>query len=238
VCGRFTRFTSASTIAETFSAIVDAESLEPSFNIAPTQEIHVVSGGDNRRVQNMRWGLVPSWAADISRASSMVNARIESVEEKPSFRNLLAKNRCIIPMNGYYEWAVRNVNGSSSVRQPYYFQGVSKSSYCHDEMIAVAAIWTTWGSGESSYISCAALTTEAIQPVSVIHHRMPVLLSTAGIDSWLSIDTAVDLAQFDQPTGDFMKLHAVSNRVNNVRTSGAQLTERVVVEFEQQESLF
>jgi putative SOS response-associated peptidase YedK len=217
VCGRFTRFTPAADIAKAFSAVASPVEIQPSYNVAPTRSIYVVKGGVSRAINELHWGLVPAWSKDISRASSMINARVESVREKPSFRNLLASNRCVIPVNGYYEW---------------------KQEYCHDGMLAIAGLWTTWGNGDELYSSCTALTTEATERISIVHHRMPMLLDKQRLDLWLSDDTKIDLDELAIPVDLQIDIHPVSKAVNNARNDDRSLIELIDVEESEPLSLF
>ena len=238
MCGRFTRFTPAADIAKTFSAVTSQVEIQPSYNIAPTRSIYVVKGGVSRAINELHWGLVPAWSKDISRASSMINARVESVREKPSFRNLLASNRCVIPVNGYYEWKQVPVKGKVSAKQPFYFSASVESEYCHDGMLAIAGLWTTWGNGEELYSSCTALTMEATERISIVHHRMPMLLDNQRLDLWLSDDTKIDLDELAIPIDLQIDIHPVSKAVNNARNDDRSLIELIDVEESEPLSLF
>lgn len=238
MCGRFTRFTPVADIARTFSAIASQGEIQPSFNIAPTQHVYVVQGGVSRDVKEVHWGLVPSWSVDISRASSMINARVESVREKPSFRNLLSSHRCVIPINGYYEWKQLPRVGKVRAKQPYYFSSSNGSQYCHDGMLAIAGLWTTWGSGEERYSSCTALTTEATERVSMVHHRMPLLLDRHGLDVWLSDDEDINLGKLALPADLHIDIHPVSTRVNSARNDDSSLIHEIAIEGSEPLSLF
>jgi putative SOS response-associated peptidase YedK len=238
MCGRFTRFTPVADIAKTFSAVTSPVEIRTSYNIAPTQSIYVVKGGGSRAVSDCRWGLVPAWSKDVSRASSMINARVESVREKPSFRNLLSGNRCVIPINGYYEWKQLPRVGKVRAKQPYYLSPSNDSQYCHDGMLAIAGLWTTWGSGEERYSSCTALTTEATERISMVHHRMPLLLDRQGLDLWLNDDTNINLDELVIPTDLRIEIHPVSKTVNNARIDDRSLIEFVAVEESETLSLF
>ena len=238
MCGRFTRFTPAADIAKVFSAVASPVEIRPSYNIAPTQSIYVVKGGGSRAMSECRWGLVPAWSKDVSRASSMINARVESVREKPSFRDLLSGNRCVIPINGYFEWKQISVKGKVSSKQPFYFSALFESEYCHDGMLAIAGLWTTWGNGEERYLSCTALTTEATERISMVHNRMPLLLDRQGLDLWLNDDTSINLDELVIPTDLRIEIHPVSKAVNNARNDDRSLIEFVAVEESETLSLF
>lgn len=238
MCGRFTRFTPASDIAKAFSAVASQVEIQPSYNVAPTRSIYVVKGGVSRAINELHWGLVPAWSKDISRASSMINARVESVREKPSFRNLLSSNRCVIPVDGYYEWKQIPVKGKVSAKQPFYFSASVESEYCHDGMLAIAGLWTTWGNGDELYSSCTALTTEATERISNVHHRMPMLLDKQRLDLWLSDDTKIDLDELAIPADLQIDIHPVSKAVNNARNDDRSLIELIDAEESEPLSLF
>jgi putative SOS response-associated peptidase YedK len=238
VCGRFTRFTPAADIAKAFSAVASQVEIEPSYNVAPTRSIFVVKGGVSRAINELHWGLVPAWSKDISRASSMINARVESVREKPSFRNLLSSNRCVIPVDGYYEWKQIPVKGKVSAKQPFYFSASVESEYCHDGMLAIAGLWTTWGNGDELYSSCTALTTEATERISNVHHRMPMLLDKQRLDLWLGDDTKIDLDELAIPADLQIDIHPVSRAVNNARNDDRSLIELIDAEESEPLSLF
>jgi putative SOS response-associated peptidase YedK len=238
MCGRFTRFTPAADIAKAFSAVASQVEIEPSYNVAPTRSIFVVKGGVSRAINELHWGLVPAWSKDVSRASSMINARVESVREKPSFRNLLSSNRCVIPVDGYYEWKQIPVKGKVSAKQPFYFSASVESEYCHDGMLAIAGLWTTWSNGDELYSSCTALTTEATERISIVHHRMPMLLDKQRLDLWLSEDTKIDLDELAIPADLQIDIHPVSKAVNNARNDDRSLIELIDVEKSEPLSLF
>ncbi len=238
MCGRFTRFTPAADIAKAFSAVASQVEIEPSYNVAPTRSIFVVKGGVSRAINELHWGLVPAWSKDISRASSMINARVESVREKPSFRNLLSSNRCVIPVDGYYEWKQIPVKGKVSAKQPFYFSASVESEYCHDGMLAIAGLWTTWGNGDELYSSCTALTTEATERISNVHHRMPMLLDKQRLDLWLGDDTKIDLDELAIPADLQIDIHPVSRAVNNARNDDRSLIELIDAEESEPLSLF
>lgn len=197
-----------------------------------------MKGGVSRAINELHWGLVPAWSKDISRASSMINARVESVREKPSFRNLLSSNRCVIPVDGYYEWKQVPVKGKVSAKQPFYFSASVESEYSHDGMLAIAGLWTTWGNGDELYSSCTALTTEATERISMIHHRMPMLLDKQHLDLWLSDDTKIDLDELAIPADLQIDIHPVSKAVNNARNDDRSLIELIDVEESEPLSLF
>jgi putative SOS response-associated peptidase YedK len=186
----------------------------------------------------MSWGLVPSWAKDVSRAASLINARSESVAEKPSFRNLTSRHRCVMPMNAYYEWKPMKVAGKA-MKQPFAFFPGKDSAYDHDSHFAVASLWSTWRDGEGNELTtCVALTTEANDRVSQVHNRMPVLLTKDGVAQWLSDDVVAPLHLANGIPDDAVEYLAVSTDVNNARNHGPQLLEPITLAEETPETLF
>lgn len=172
MCGRFSLDTTKAEIAKEFKC--ERVSLGRSrFNIAPSQNITVViKAGENNEAVLARWGLIPHWVKSLDTwKSNLINARIETIEEKPSFRDGFKKHPCLIPVSGFYEW---NKN-----KQPYYFHTGS--------VFALAGIWSTWNDPETEekLLSCTILTTEAKGAIAEVHHRMPVVIPPEYYDLWL-----------------------------------------------------
>ena len=239
MCGRYVRKTGAQEIAHAFAAIESGASLSQNFNISPTSDVFVLrSYSDAVRLDVMSWGLVPVWAKDVSRAASLINARSESVAEKPSFRNLISRHRCVMPMNAYYEWKPMKVAGKA-MKQPFAFFPGKDSGYDHESHFAVASLWSTWRDGEGKELTtCVALTTEANQRVSQVHNRMPVLLTKDGVKQWLSEEVVAPLHLAHGIPDDAVEYFPVSTDVNNARNHGLQLLNPVTLEEEATETLF
>ncbi len=233
MCGRFVRKTSALEISQIFDAANNSLDLPVSFNVAPTTRIlSVVSTEDGRSVQEMSWGLVPRWAKDSTRAASLINARLETVGEKPSFRDLIAKHRCVLPMDGYFEWKeVLRHDEIKPSKQPFYFSPQLGSRYCHRGVLAVAGLWSSWKDPNnpegSRVITAVALTRDANAMVSQVHHRMPVLLDQQGVMSWLNLETKEPLAQLGAVKNEALVVCAVSTKVNSSRNRGAELIDPI-----------
>jgi putative SOS response-associated peptidase YedK len=190
VCGRFTLRTPATVLIEHFDLDVRGDRqlplFEPRYNIAPTQEILTVrtEPGDKRRIGvTMRWGLVPSWSKQPMTGPPMINARAETLAEKPSFRNALGSRRCLIPADGFYEWKKSLGNGRGK-KQPHYIHRPDGRPF------AFAGLWECWvdSSRSLSIESCTIVTTAANLALCDLHDRMPVILSPADYALWLDPD--------------------------------------------------
>jgi putative SOS response-associated peptidase YedK len=222
MCGRFTLRSPASIIAEQFS-VFEVPELHARFNIAPTQSVPVVRQVDTRMLSMLRWGLVPSWAKDISIGNSLTNARAETVASKPSFRAAFRKRRCLIVADGFYEW-----QRTEKQKQPYYIHRRD------DRPFAMAGLWESWNGGEGMMDTCTIVTTEANDLMRPIHDRMPVILARDDYETWLHVnqeggDEVLGLlkpyeARRDE---DEMEAFTISTRVNSTRNNGAELIERI-----------
>lgn len=212
MCGRFTLTTPAGRLAEQFELTGDLPDLTPSYNIAPTQKIAAVAENSEgeRRLGRLQWGLVPRWSKDPEIGSKMINARAETVAEKNSFKSAFKKRRCLIPADGFYEWA-RTETGSGP-KQPYYIRLETGTPY------AFAGLWETWESEDGRKIhSTTIITTEANELVGEIHHRMPVLLAPESYVTWL--DTSIQEPEELMPLlasypSEQMEAYPVSTHVN------------------------
>ena len=184
MCGRFNSIASGKEFAETYGAEFDGTELQPNHNVAPTSKIYVLTQDDFRKVVNtMTWGLVPSWSKDKTRSASMINARSETLAEKPSFRNLLTKHRCVIPIQGFYEWQILPGETKKPKKQAHY---ISRSD---GQPMTLAGLWTTWKDADDSLLqTCTIITIEATNKLAEIHHRMPVILERETINEWLAVN--------------------------------------------------
>jgi putative SOS response-associated peptidase YedK len=227
VCGRYARTQGTDEIYSAFdlqSNEVD-QSLPLNWNIAPTNEIYIIRG--QRSLATASWGLIAPWMSDIAAArtsqSHAINARSESIHEKPTFRDAFRRTRCIIPVNGYYEWAT--ALGKYPPKQPFYISPDPKISM---RAFAVAGIWSRWVNPNGEIIDSASIITrQAVGDLATIHSRMPVMLPEDRWDSWLDstqrdpLDT-LELLRVDKP--DYgLKADPVSSRVNLVANNGAEL---------------
>ncbi len=207
MCGRFTLSQSAEAIASVFQ-LNQVPTLEPRYNIAPTQPVAtVLQSANERQFQLLRWGLIPAWAKDATMGSKLINARAETVAEKPSFRSAFRHRRCLVIADGFYEW--RREDGK---KQPFYFRMQDRQPF------AFAGLWEHWQDPKGEAIdSCTILTTEANELLQQIHERMPVILNPKDYDLWLdpTVQKPEQLQQLLQPySSAMMTSYPVSTKVN------------------------
>ena len=219
MCGRFAQHTPFPLLKKIFQIDLEKCDQQPNYNIAPSQEVlTVIHHKGTRQLHKLNWGLVPSWIKDLSKASKLINARVETLKEKPSFRNAFKKRRCLILADGFYEW---KKEGSS--KQPFYLTLLS------GDPIAFAGLWETWKKEEGQrYNSCAIITTEASESVSEIHNRMPVILKPEAVNDWLNpqlqnTDTLDNILR-DGHVKE-LRSYPVSKTVNNVMTNDERCIE-------------
>jgi putative SOS response-associated peptidase YedK len=222
MCGRYASTLPPEMMMELFKLIKGLDIL-PRFNLAPTQPIVAIWEAHGKREAHFaRWGLVPGWVKDPRDFPLLVNARAESMEEKPAFRDPLKHGRCIVPASGYYEWHT----GADKKKRPYYI------TRADGQPIALAGLYATWSGPEGEEVdSVATITVPTNQQLSVIHHRMPmILLDEQSQDDWLNVREvrARDAAQMALPLEDgVLKFHPVSTRVNSARDDDPGLIEPV-----------
>ncbi|MFQ5400516.1 MAG: SOS response-associated peptidase [Anaerolineae bacterium] len=215
MCGRFVLFTPGETLFQLFGVEASAmpgQILNPRYNIAPTQPVAAVRlapDSGRREFTFFRWGLIPSWAKDLKIGARLINARAETVSEKPSFRAAFKRRRCLIPADGFFEW-----QRLSSRKQPVYV-------YARDgRPFAFAGLWETWHSADGDRIhSCTILTTEPNELVAPIHNRMPVIIEPPDYALWLDPGPNPELARhlLRPYPAEKMVAYPVSTRVNSPR---------------------
>ncbi len=227
MCGRFVSASPPSKIAEYFDVDeADTTALEANYNVAPTNDVYVVyTDGGLRRLDAFHWGLVPSWAKDISVGNRMINARAETLATKPAFKKLLATRRCIVPVDGFYEW--KKLPGQKR-KQPYYITRPD------GEPFAFAGLWTQWRGQEAGEEVVLRSTTIVTGPpnekMAELHDRMPVMLPASVWAEWLDPDQR-DLDAVGRllvpAAPELITFRPVSTEVNNVRNKGAHLVDEV-----------
>ncbi len=215
MCGRFA-FYSPSEAAAALFGVSGSIPVEPRYNIAPTQYIAAVRNGEDneRELVMLRWGLVPSWAKDPSIGNRMINARAETVAEKPSFRAAYRRRRCIVLADGFYEW-----RRAGDIKTPYFISLASGKPF------ALGGLWESWHDRESddTIQTTALITTAANDFMRPLHHRMPMILETDAANDWLGGDNAMlETATEKKPP---LRAWPVDRRVNNARNQGEELIE-------------
>jgi putative SOS response-associated peptidase YedK len=219
MCGRFSNRTSAERVKKEFN-ISEVPLVEARYNIAPTQKIMGISQeAGELEARLFKWGLIPSWAKDAKIGARLINARSETVSEKPAFRVAFKQRRCIIPADGYYEW-----QRTEDRKQPYYFMMLD------DQPFRFAGLWDRWEMPEGEFLeTCTILTTDANEKTRDIHDRMPVILHPGDYDLWLDEDVRkLDLLKelFRPYPLDEMTFYPMSTLVNNVRVDRAELIDK------------
>ena len=176
MCGRYTLTADAESIQLAFNLDDVSAWEQPRYNVAPSQMVPVITNQNRKVLTPLKWGLVPSWAKDPAIGNRMINARSETVAEKPSFRTAFKRRRCLIPADGYFEWTKRN-----GKKVPMYIKR------CDREIFAFAGLWENWKMPDGRWLgTCAILTTEANEFVRPIHHRMTVMIEPEDHETWLS----------------------------------------------------
>jgi len=189
----------------------------PNCNVCPTDNVHVVTGGDGRRLQAMRWGFLPHWYKTPSDGPLLINARAETVADKPAFRSACRERRCLIPASGFFEWT-KDEDGN---RLPWFIQPTG------DGPLAMAGIWQDWERDGDALRTCAVVTCAANDAMSQIHHRMPVLLASEDWAKWLGEEGHGAAALMRAAPENALEWHRVGTEVNSNRASGAQLIEPI-----------
>ncbi|MGW7103431.1 SOS response-associated peptidase [Streptomyces sp. NPDC054838] len=239
MCGRYASTRAPADLAGLFEARWDPrETLAPSWNVAPTDPVWAVverkdrdTHAVERRLRAVRWGLVPSWAKDPGVGARMINARVETVHEKPAFRRALAKRRCLLPADGFYEWQTEPAgHDGKTYKQPYFIRPEDTS------VMAMAGLYEFWrdrGVADDDdpaawLTTVTVITTEAADAAGRIHPRMPLALDPADYQAWLDPahqDVNALRALLHTPAGGRLAVRAVSTEVNSVRNNGPHLLE-------------
>ncbi|MFF4580510.1 SOS response-associated peptidase [Streptomyces sp. NPDC001389] len=238
MCGRYVSTRSPEDLTGLFGALPPGPDLvlPPSWNVAPTDTVWAVleradreSGLLERRLRPLRWGLVPSWSKTADGGARMINARVETVGEKPAYRRAFAKRRCLLPADGFYEWeAVPATATAKAYKQPYFISPQDGA------VMAMAGLYEFWRDPSVAdpddpaawWATCTVITTEATDAAGRVHPRMPLALSPARYDAWLDPaheDPASLRALLTTPADGLLEARAVTTAVNSVRNNGPHL---------------
>jgi putative SOS response-associated peptidase YedK len=225
MCGRYASARSVDDIAAAFGIRDDRIDVVAAadWNVAPTKDVAaVLDSGDGRRLTSLRWGLVPSWADDPSIGARLINARLETIADKPAFRSALASRRCLLPADGWYEWATR----PDGVRQAYYLTPPD------GEFLAFAGLWETWYDADGRPLRTATIVTGAApDDLRAVHDRAPIVLPPAAWTAWLdrhSTPRQLDAVLCPTPAG-LVTPRPVGPEVGDVRANGPHLLDEVAV---------
>lgn len=213
MCGRYTLTVQMDELAEHFGCPVIEPVIKPRYNVAPLQIMPVVVNQNGQhQLQMMQWGLVPFWAKEQSIGNKLINARLETLAQKPSFKYAVKERRCIVPADGYYEWFKTNTG-----KQP------MRITLPSNQLFGLAGLWEQWRNPDGKWLfSYSIITTSPVPSVAHIHHRMPLILNHDQEEYWLhgpeetSIEGICSFLNYFKPT-DNLVAYPVSNRVNNIR---------------------
>ena len=230
MCGRFALYNSAENITEQFAIEQTLFPIIPRYNIAPSQLIAAVTQSKERQLRSLKWGLVPSWVKNPAIGNRMINARAETLKDKPSFKRAFRGRRCLIPASGYYEWK----KTPSGTKVPHYIQLENK------ELFAMAGLQEEWtGATDEVLHTCAIVTTEANDSAATVHNRMPAILSAEAAEQWLIPDSSNldSLLELLHPYKGKLRIHQVAPKVNYVDRDNDLCIDPVSVEKNIQRNL-
>jgi putative SOS response-associated peptidase YedK len=214
MCGRFSFVLDKEKISKKFPKLVMPELLEVNFNVAPTQKAYVITSREHPKLHSMQWGLIPHWAKDAQGSIALINARMETLSEKPSFKEAIKYQRCLVLMDSFYEW---KTEGGRKV--PY------RILMKHDELMVLAGLWDEWRGLRTFSI----ITTEPNKEMLSIHNRMPVVLQTEDdFDMWLGkTDLTKILKRCKKQNNGILSMYRVSEKLNSVKHNGSDLHKEV-----------
>ncbi len=230
MCGRYAQSMSAEDLEEYYEIDEVAAPLpQPNYNIAPTDPILAVLERDRpeglrRILAEVRWGLVPSWSKDASGAARLINARVETVGEKPAFRKALASRRCLLPADGYYEWYPVPTASGKPAKQPYFIRPVGGGP------LVMAGLYEFWKAPDGVWLTTATvITTSAADEVGHLHDRMPMAVARQNWDAWLDPHFAADPRVLLTVPSPGLEFYPVSMAVNKVANDGPELVEPITL---------
>ena len=211
MCGRFTLDATASEISQQFNVEAD-KPIPPRYNIAPSQLVlSVIQDSRSRSLAAMKWGLIPSWVKSLdSWKGNLINARVETIDEKPSFKGAFKYRPCLIPVTGFYEW--------SKDKQPYCFK--------QDRLFALAGLWEHWSNGHEELVSCTIITTKANTEAAKVHHRSPLIIPVEQYDIWLGELEGRKELLANLPETD-LQIYPVSKIVNSPKNDRPECIEPI-----------
>jgi putative SOS response-associated peptidase YedK len=226
MCGRYVLTMDPSQLVDEFDLGQVTETvLQPDYNVAPTKSVYIVVRKEEERALDVaRWGLVPSWASNANIGSRMINARVETVDSKPSFRSSFRKRRCLVPANGYYEWYTPEAPGP---KQPFYIHRTD------GHPLAMAGLYSWWRAkaDDDWLLTCTILTGEAPGELQRIHDRAPMLVPPAHWSAWLDAESGGDPKDLLEPVRSaLVTTTPITTRVNNVRNNGPELLDPIAGE--------
>ncbi len=220
MCGRYATTRTAADLSALFEALDTTAGVKADYNVAPTDPVPVVrmsSTHQGRVLELARWGLVPSWAADLKAGARMINARAETVATARAFARPFATRRCLVPADGWYEFAPAPAGGRG--KQPYFMTPRDGSP------VVFAGLWSVWGPADGKVLTCSIVTTAAVGELIDVHDRMPLLLSPERWTTWLTATTDLDTL-LAPPSGDqvaALEIRPVSRAVGDVHNDGPEL---------------
>ena len=219
MCGRFALARCPDEVTRLFD-LAECADFTPRYNIAPATDIPVIrrSPTNQNVLHLLRWGLIPHWSKDSTSGSRLINARSESLTEKPSFRSAFARRRCLIPADGFYEW-----DRQGTTKQPYYF------TERNGELLAVGGLWESWTAPDGSLLrTTCIITTQATGEVALIHDRMPLIIQHRDVGTWLT-GTPEEVQKLLRPASyGTLRSWPVSRKVNRVQEEGSKLIEPIL----------
>ena len=217
MCGRLVITSSALEIAEHFDFASEEQGAvesTPHFNIAPTHQLLSLHESDGKRVlEAFHWGMQPLWIAQQDGRAPVINARAETITEKPMFRDRIVGGRCVVAVNGYYEWLTTH---AAQQKIPYFISAKNM------ELINMCALWHTRVVGETSVKEVAIITVAANEKLSAVHHRMPAIVDPINVNTWLKGSVADSVQLLQSWSGEPLQMHEVSTRVNAVRNNSPE----------------
>ena len=215
MCGRFALTLPDEAMASLFEATLSNDLAPlPNYNICPTNQIHTVTSEDGqRRLRSMRWGFLPHWYKTETGGPLLINARAETIAEKPAFKAACRERRCLIPATGFYEWT----KDAEDNRLPWYIHPTE------GDLLAFAGVWQNWERDGVAHTTCAIVTTAANTPMTAIHHRMPVTVAEKDWGLWLGEEGKGAATLMRAAPDDALAFYRVDPAVNSNRASGADL---------------